>query len=59
MMGEATQSKMWSETVTFLEKAGTRSLSPSIFSEELLQVLLILYVPQCEKGLKQSKSTAL
>lgn len=59
MMGEATQSKMWSETVMFLEKAGTRSLSPSVFSEELLQFLLILYVPQSEKDLKQSKSRAL
>lgn len=40
-------------------KAGTCSVSPSIYSKELLQLLLILYVPQCEKSLKQSRSGAL
>lgn len=40
-------------------KAGTWSVSPSIFSKELLQLLLISYVPRCEKSLKHSRSGAL
>lgn len=45
-MGQATLSKMWSETSDVQMKAWF--VSHIIFGEEPLQ-LLILYVPQCEK----------